>query len=267
MSVRIDQPSAAGEYDKSMQALLQLVWGDGFLSPGGPDEVASLLEGSDISGCAVLDIGCGLGAVDQLLVTRHGAASVVGIDIDPALLAQMDARIDRAGLADRVRSQCVVPGPLPFGDGSFDVVFSKDSLVQIPDKAAVCAEVYRVLRAGGRFIASDWLRAGTGPYSPAMMEFFRLEGIAYNMATLHESAAALRQVGFVDVQVRDRHGWYLVLAQRELQMMQGAWKPSIVERIGRDRAEHFIADWRQLVVVLQEGELRPGHLKATKQAM
>ena len=63
--------------------------------------------------------------------------------------------------------------------------------MQIPDKAAIFAEILRVLRPGGRFIASDWLRGGSGAYSPEMMEFFRLEGIAYNMASLEESAAAL----------------------------------------------------------------------------
>jgi phosphoethanolamine N-methyltransferase len=267
VSVKIDQPSAAGEYDDSMQALLQLIWGDGFLSPGGAEELARLLEGSDISGCSVLDIGCGLGAIDQLLVTTHGAGSVVGIDIDPALLAQMDARIARAGLTDRVRTKCVVPGPLPFRDGSFDVVFSKDSLVQIPDKAAIFADVYRLLHPGGRFIASDWFRAGSGAYSPEMMEFFRLEGIAYNMASIEESAASLRQAGFVDVLVQDRHAWYLALAQRELEAMDGPLRSLIVGRIGQQRAEHFLANWRQLLVVLRQGELRPGHLKATKQAV
>ena len=82
-------------------------------------------------------------------------------------------------------------GALPFDAATFDVVFSKDSMVQIPDKPKIYADVLRVLRPGGRFIASDWLRGGTGSYSPEMMEFFRLEGIAYNMATLEESAAAL----------------------------------------------------------------------------
>jgi len=97
-----------------------------------------------------------------------------------------------------------------------------------------------------------------------MMEFFRLEGIAYNMATLEESAAALRAAGFVDVEIRDRHGWYLRLAQRELEAMEGPLKATIVGRIGAERAHHFIEDWRQLVVVLKRGELRPGHLKAVK---
>jgi hypothetical protein len=46
--------------------------------------------------------------------------------------------------------------------------------------------------------------------------------------------------------------------------MEGALNPIIVHRIGPERARHFIDNWRQLVVVLKRGELRPGHLKATR---
>jgi phosphoethanolamine N-methyltransferase len=259
------RPSEPGEYDEAMQTLLQIIWGDGFLSPGGAGEIARLLEGSDLSGCTILDIGCGLGAIDEILVSTYHAASVIGIDIDPVLLARMQARLERAGLSDRIRGQTVQgTGPLPFADASFDVVFSKDSLVQIPDKAAVFAEILRVLRPGGRFIASDWLRGGTAPYSADMLEFFRLEGIAYNMASLAESAAALRAAGFDKVEIRDRHTWYLELAQRELEAMEGSLHPMIVQRIGIERTRHFIDNWRQLVIVLGLGELRPGHLKAVK---
>ncbi len=264
--IKIGRPSEPGEYDAGMLALLQIIWGDGFLSPGGADEIERLLEGSDIDGGEVLDIGCGLGAIDELLVTQYRARSVVGIDIDPALLEDMQRRIERAGLASRIRGQKVDVGPLPFPAASFDVVFSKDSMVQIPDKPATYAEVQRVLRPGGRFIASDWLRGGTGAYSPEMMEFFRLEGIAYNMVSLEESAAALRAAGFVDVEIRDRRDWYLALARRELEAMRGVLNAIIVSRIGTQRAQHFIDNWRQLALVLERGELRPGHLKAAKQA-
>jgi phosphoethanolamine N-methyltransferase len=186
---------------------------------------------------------------------------VLGIDVDPVLLTQMDARIARAQLADRIKSLCVTPGPLPFESASFDVVFSKDAIVHIPDKAALYADIHRILRPGGRFIASDWLRGGTGAYSAEMMEYFRLEGVTYNMATLDQCAAAVKRAGFVNVEVRDRNEWYFGLAQRELDSMEGKLKPVIVERIGAERAEHFVANWRQLVLVLRRGELRPGHLK------
>jgi hypothetical protein len=36
-SAKIGQPSEPGEYDEAMLALLQIIWGDGFLSPGGAD--------------------------------------------------------------------------------------------------------------------------------------------------------------------------------------------------------------------------------------
>jgi phosphoethanolamine N-methyltransferase len=258
--------SEPGEYDESMLTLLQIIWGDGFLSPGGSDEIARVLEGSSIAGCKVLDIGCGLGAIDELLVREHAASSVVGVDIDPQLIERMQARMARAGLGDRIEGRRVDGGPLPFEAASFDVVFSKDSLVQIPDKAAIFAEILRVLRPAGRFIASDWLRGGSGAYSPEMTEFFRLEGIAYNMASLEESAAVLRAAGFREVEIRDRHAWYLPLAQRELESMEGALGPLIVSRIGSTRAKYFIDDWRQMVLVLERGELRPGHLKAVKPA-
>ncbi len=261
---KIGVASEPGEYDDNMQALLQILWGEGYLSPGGAAEVACLLEGNDISGCTLLDVGCGLGAIDVLLVREHHAGSVIGIDVDPVLLARMQVRLELEGMTDRIRALKVGAGPLPFADASFDVVFSKDSLVQIPGKHAIFAEVSRVLRPGGRFIASDWLRGSAGEYSAQMMEFFRLEGIAYNMATLAESAEALREAGFGNVEIRDRHAWYLALAQRELAAMEGTLHSVIVGRIGPERARHFLDNWRQMVIVLQRGELRPAHLKALK---
>jgi phosphoethanolamine N-methyltransferase len=264
VAVKIDRPSEAGEYDAAMQTLLQLLWGEGFLSPGGAAEVAYLLEGSDIGGCHVLDIGCGLGAVDELLITRHGARAVLGVDVDPGLLATMAERIERAGLGAQITPQCVEPGPLPFAASSFDVVFSKDAIVQIPDKAAVFADAYRVLRPGGSLIVSDWLRGGSGAYSAEMLEYFRLEGIAYNMANMDETTATLARVGFAEIEVRDRNAWYRDLARHELAALEGELRPLVTERIGRERAEHFVNNWRQMVRVLERGELRPAHLKARR---
>jgi SAM-dependent methyltransferase len=262
VTLKIDKPAEVGEYDEGMQTLLQLVWGDGFLSPGGADEVARVLEGVDLRGRRVLDIGCGLGGIDVLLVRDHHAAAVVGIDLEPNLVRRAAARFAAAGLSGRIEARVVQPGPFAFPDGSFDVVFSKDSLVQIPDKRAVFAEVRRVLRPGGLLVMSDWLRGGEGEYSPEMLEYFRLEGITYNMASIAQSRAALQAAGFTDIEIRDRNEWYRDLARRESALLAGEWYPTLLARLGEERARHFVVNWRQLVLVLERGELRPAHLKA-----
>ena len=55
------EPSSTGQYNEKFIIALQWMWGDGFLSPGGPEEVASMLEDVDLRGCSVLDVGSGLG--------------------------------------------------------------------------------------------------------------------------------------------------------------------------------------------------------------
>ena len=125
-------------------------------------------------------------------------------------------------------------------------------------------ECHRVLKPGGCFVASDWLRGGEGAYSAQMHEYFRLEGITYNMASRAETRAALVAAGFAHVELRDRSTWYLDLAGREHVSLSGAWRETLIARIGEARTMHFIANWRQLVTVLERGELRPTYLLARR---
>jgi len=75
------------QYERQFTEALQFMWGKGFLSPGGPEEVEEMLSGCTLAGRSVLDIGSGLGGVDLLLATAHGAAEVIGIDVEPQLIA------------------------------------------------------------------------------------------------------------------------------------------------------------------------------------
>ena len=54
--------SHENEYFPNMVTMLELIWGDGYMAPGGPGNVARLLDGIDTQGKRILDIGCGPGA-------------------------------------------------------------------------------------------------------------------------------------------------------------------------------------------------------------
>jgi phosphoethanolamine N-methyltransferase len=150
---------------------LEIIWGEGFLSPGGPGEVVRVLGDQEITGCNVLDIGSGAGGVDIVLVKEHGVGSVVGIDVEQKLIDLAVHRLQSFGLENQITYQLVEPGPLPFTDETFDIIFSKDAIIHIPDKYDIYSEALRVMRPGGRIFVSDWLRGDGNAFDKTVEKF------------------------------------------------------------------------------------------------
>ena len=185
-------------YDDQLVARLELIWGEGFLSPGGADEIRTLLEGTDVRGMDMLDIGCGTGGGAAALIQEHGAASVIGVDVEQHLVDRAADRAERTGLSTRLTFRTVDLGPFPFDEASFDAVFSKDAILHIPDKPALFSDVFRVLKRDGRFVASDWLKA-EGRSRDALEAFLKAIEYSTSMETPATSDRVLESVGFVDV--------------------------------------------------------------------
>ena len=253
------------EYGETFVAGLEWMWGDGFLSPGGEEEVARIVAGAPIEGARVLDVGCGLGAIDVLLVERFGAAHVTGIDVEAPLVARATDRVEAAGLADRVSIRMVSPGPFPFGDGVFDVVFSKDSMIHIPDKHALYGDIYRVLAPGGWMALGDWFGNGLEPTS-SMREWLDVVGLTFQLESIEASAALAEACGFTDVELRDRNAWYAHVINDELATLTGDNYPRLVEHLGLEAAAQRLGSTSRKKAVVDGGELRPGHLRARKPA-
>lgn len=251
-------------YDDRHIAFLEALWGEGYLSPGGAQEVARVIEGLNLTGASVLDIGCGSGAIAVSLVRDHNAGHVTGIDVETPVCAASTHRVAQACLSDRITIREVSPGPLPFDDAAFDVVFSKDSIIHIPDKEALAADVFRVLKPGGWFAASDWLISHDGAPSPEMAHYIALEDLDFAMASPHRYAAALQAAGFTDIALTNRNPWYAKVAQLELARFLGPERPDFEAAHGADLIADQIATWQAMIGVLQSGEHCPHHLRARK---
>ncbi len=254
-------------YPDDFVTALQAIWGDGFMSPGGPEEIAAMLKGVSLQGLSVLDIGCGVGGIDCLLVQEHEAAHVTAIDVEPQLIAHAERRYRAAGLSDKITAQLVEPGPLPFDDGQFDAVFSKDAMLHIPGKLALYADILRVLKPGGMLVASDWLRGGPeeGPVPASLLAWGEASGLHAEFATPAMTDRALRGSGFTDVRVMDRHAWYEHEMDKEELLVTGPGLQRLIATIGMESATLRVKSYETRRIAVAEGALRPCHLYGRKE--
>ena len=134
---------------------------------------------------------------------------------DPDCEAAMK-RFNNNGLSHKVSVIKVQPGPFPFDKASFDVVFSKDSIIHIPNKLGLAREACRVLRTGGQFAVSDWLISHDGKPSAQMADYIKAEGLDFAMASPVTYEAAIREAGFSNIELVNRNTWYAEVAVEEL---------------------------------------------------
>lgn len=251
-------------YGEDAITFLEALWGEGYLSPGGPAEVARLLDGVDLVGKAVVDIGCGAGGITIALARDYGAAKVIGLDVEEPVCGLSRKRAAEAGLADRVEILQVEPGPMPLADGSVDIVFSKDSIVHIPDKENLTRDAFRVLKPGGMFVASDWLISHDGDPSPEMAAYIAQEDLNFGMASPDRYRKALVAAGFMDITLKNRNPWYRDIARDELMRLEKLDRARFESVLPPGELDAQVATWRAMLVVLESGEHCPHHFRATK---
>jgi SAM-dependent methyltransferase len=91
----------------------------------------------------ILDLGCGDGQLTQRIAAT--GADVLGVD---ASLEMVRAARERGIVADLGDAE-----QLPYADKTFDAVFSNAALHWVRDQDAMIAQIDRVLKPGGRFVA------------------------------------------------------------------------------------------------------------------
>lgn len=163
-------------------------------------------------GSYVLEIGCGSGGY-ALHLARKVGYRIRGIDLNGPGVRNANQLAEDRGLASRARfEQCDAEQPLPFGGASFDAVFANDVLCHLPGRSRVLAEIFRVLRPGGRLLFSDALVIGG---LVTHDEIATRSSIGYYVySPPGENERLLERAGFRQIRVTDTTEYAAVIAER-----------------------------------------------------
>ena len=147
-------------------------------------------------GDSVLDVGCGTGEVTLLAKTRAKAGKVYGIDPAPEMIAVARKKAARKKLDIDFRVGVIEA--LPFPDSSIDAVTSSLMMHHLPEDLKVrgLAEIYRVLKPGGRLLIADFMRPTGSFLNHIFIVFTRHQGLKSGIEDLQRllNAAGFRQI-------------------------------------------------------------------------
>jgi SAM-dependent methyltransferase len=145
--MKLDNPLLVGwEYASEERFAKRTAIFHALLSGANPDQVAFEAV-AEVKPKRVLDVGCGLGETTERFA-KELHADVQAIDLSPRMVELTRARNIDAQLGDAQA--------LPYADGEFDCVFAGWVLYHVPDVDKAIAECARVLRPGGRLVASSY---------------------------------------------------------------------------------------------------------------
>ncbi|MEO1132089.1 MAG: methyltransferase domain-containing protein, partial [Cyanobacteria bacterium J06639_1] len=103
----------------------------------------------------VLDVACGTGELERLLLQKYPSLHITGVDISDKMLER--ARQKLKGYAN-LSFEHTTAASLPFANDSFDAVISANSFHYFSHPEKVLSEMRRVLKPGGTLTILDWCK-------------------------------------------------------------------------------------------------------------
>jgi phosphoethanolamine N-methyltransferase len=252
-----------GQYSRTGILRYEKIFGEHYVSTGGhatTDDLCRRLGSVLRPGARVLDVGSGIGGAAFHLAQAHGA-KVTGIDLAEEMVAIAQERVARLGLSDSVSFvlgdvlETSFPEP-------FDIIWSRDAFMHIPDKARLFSRLYSLMATGGRLVITDYARGRT-PGSPEFERY--IEKTGYSVIEPETYGEILRAAGFVNVVVDDATAKFVEILRSEEDRLVSN-RADFLASFSASDLDYLVDRWNMKIGFCQADDMKWGIYLADKGA-
>lgn len=199
----------------------------------------------------ILDLGCGPGSITTDIASIVPRGSIIGLDAGESVIDIANAQVHELGLSN-CSFQVGDVMQLPFDDETFDVVYTHQLLIHLPDPVSAISEMRRVCKVGG-FVACRESNMDDAVFHPSTSGLKKSVNIMEAMIREKRSEPHAgkflgkwaREAGFEDKKVAESYS-YLTQPSWKNSLMTGdigenAVRLAIVA--SKEEVEEMIGEW------------------------
>jgi len=240
-------------YSRRVILRTEKLYGTGYQSPGGATTTHKLARTLDLatrSDLHVLDIGCGTGGAAMHFAEKY-AAKVTGVDIAQTPIEICKERAHEAkreGLTFVQGDACQTD---LFPPDSFDLVWTRDSLLYAEDKPSCLSNTFNWLKAGGQLFITDF---GQGDAKPSAEFQKYVTDSRFLLQDIDGYRHTIEEAGFTDIEPEDITPYFIELNKQELERLLQHREDFLADF---DEAEFlYLTDrWKNKIRYAEDGNL------------
>ncbi|KMZ62579.1 Phosphoethanolamine N-methyltransferase [Zostera marina] len=234
------------------------VFGEGYVSTGGAETTKEFVEKLELKpGHKVLDVGCGIGGGDFYMAENFDA-DVIGIDLSINMVSfALERAIGRKCFVEFEVADCTLK---EYPENTFDVIYSRDTILHIHDKLSLFKTFLKWLKPGGKVLISDYCKKDGAP-SIEFGEYIKQRG--YDLHDVDAYGQLLKDAGFKHVIAEDRTNQFLDILTKELDSIEKD-KESFIHEFSEEDYDDIVNGWKAKLVRVASGEQKWGLFIAKK---
>lgn len=182
------------EWAENRIALMERLWGEDFISPGGLSYVLDLVRPIGINSTMhVLDLSAQLGGATRGVAERWGAW-VVGLESSADLAEKAQKRSYARGLGGKAQVKHFDPETASLRPNTFNCAYAREAFFTVVGKERLFRAVAGTLKPSGQFMFTDYVVSD--PHCDSARAWMEHEPVSPNVWTTDQTMDCLRKSGF-----------------------------------------------------------------------